>query len=584
MHIYCPSGSYDVNVEPSKDEVLFENSSTLLSLAGGMFSDIYGEVNPDDKTERRNGKHETKISRQENAFDVLLARRSTAGEPSSEQRRSIALQDATNPHEEEPRSRRYSHHSIADGAEGPYEDRTSSASPWAMPKRNIPIRSSDNNRPILSPRRQQQLLTPAREQPSPIRSISAREPPRPSFLPSPSHPQIPRVGPSSPEATPLAAKSVNPRDFGLSANLQIGNQAQKSPRRGYEDEAIATWVRDSSQHIDGSQPFSDLLSDNGEKTPGPAPQRVIAGPPDRACGSPEVTGGIGKPFRLPLKPPDKARQPSVAVAEREDTPQLARADEEHSLTGSEPARLEYPGFERVSTLIRDPSKETFTTQFDATLDYERRKKAINQRLANESRSQSTLIFPHADPTQDSVMFFPRESKKSPHKSRYLAAKAALAAGTRQQGSEREKEKSTAQSGGLAHDDPRAYYIRNRDKMQESSHAKTGLKIKRTQTHRLPLESIPDDCKLHHLISTCSVRDETIPSLINESRNLDTYIQSGAISSSGCGFIELSQKDYATWEAKLGDLLRQTYRNRDGNIPVDISLDLRLSDGETYGFV
>ena len=43
LHIYCPPGSYDVNIEPSKDDVLFGDTSALLLLVEGLFRDTYGE-------------------------------------------------------------------------------------------------------------------------------------------------------------------------------------------------------------------------------------------------------------------------------------------------------------------------------------------------------------------------------------------------------------------------------------------------------------------------------------------------------------------------------------------------------------
>lgn len=44
MNIVCPRGSYDVNVEPAKDEVLFTNADLLVSLAEKCFKIVYGEL------------------------------------------------------------------------------------------------------------------------------------------------------------------------------------------------------------------------------------------------------------------------------------------------------------------------------------------------------------------------------------------------------------------------------------------------------------------------------------------------------------------------------------------------------------
>ena len=41
MHIRCPSESYDVNIEPAKDEVLFFRPKSLLSLTETLFQKAY---------------------------------------------------------------------------------------------------------------------------------------------------------------------------------------------------------------------------------------------------------------------------------------------------------------------------------------------------------------------------------------------------------------------------------------------------------------------------------------------------------------------------------------------------------------
>lgn len=45
MQISCPPASYDVNVEPAKDDVLFTNVAFVLAMLEKFFKDIYGDVN-----------------------------------------------------------------------------------------------------------------------------------------------------------------------------------------------------------------------------------------------------------------------------------------------------------------------------------------------------------------------------------------------------------------------------------------------------------------------------------------------------------------------------------------------------------
>lgn len=46
LNLFCPSGSYDANIEPAKDDVLFTNSELVLGIIERFFRNIYGEAQP----------------------------------------------------------------------------------------------------------------------------------------------------------------------------------------------------------------------------------------------------------------------------------------------------------------------------------------------------------------------------------------------------------------------------------------------------------------------------------------------------------------------------------------------------------
>ena len=48
FNIMCPAGSYDPNVEPAKDDVLFIAEDVVLDLCQKFFAEIYGRVEKDD--------------------------------------------------------------------------------------------------------------------------------------------------------------------------------------------------------------------------------------------------------------------------------------------------------------------------------------------------------------------------------------------------------------------------------------------------------------------------------------------------------------------------------------------------------
>ena len=71
LNITCPPGSYDANVEPAKDDVLFTNSELFLEIVESFFNKIYGTVQPGpSKPPTKN------VSRlQPHGIEILLARK-----------------------------------------------------------------------------------------------------------------------------------------------------------------------------------------------------------------------------------------------------------------------------------------------------------------------------------------------------------------------------------------------------------------------------------------------------------------------------------------------------------------------------
>lgn len=77
MNMVCPRGSYDANVEPAKDDVLFVNPDLVLRLAGKFFKSVYGERQldmPKAKPSSTPGTH---------GIELMLAMRRTPGEDDS---------------------------------------------------------------------------------------------------------------------------------------------------------------------------------------------------------------------------------------------------------------------------------------------------------------------------------------------------------------------------------------------------------------------------------------------------------------------------------------------------------------------
>ena len=74
MNIICRAGSYDANVEPAKDDVLFMDSEGFLVTVEQFFRNVYGELRPKDDS-RKTAKHAASRPR---GFEILLARKPQA--------------------------------------------------------------------------------------------------------------------------------------------------------------------------------------------------------------------------------------------------------------------------------------------------------------------------------------------------------------------------------------------------------------------------------------------------------------------------------------------------------------------------
>ena len=70
MNIYCPKGSYDVNVEPAKDDVLFTDAKVVLSFIQTTLSDFY-----EQPTIRQKDHLAQPRLREDNDFEVLLSKK-----------------------------------------------------------------------------------------------------------------------------------------------------------------------------------------------------------------------------------------------------------------------------------------------------------------------------------------------------------------------------------------------------------------------------------------------------------------------------------------------------------------------------
>ncbi|KAJ5999849.1 Ribosomal protein S5 domain 2-type fold subgroup [Penicillium waksmanii] len=85
LQIECPQGAYDVNIEPGKDDVLFEDREIMLSLAENLLRDFYGQLPVDTKKSPTKDKStSSNTAGTTTGFNVLMARKHTEGPPANQ--------------------------------------------------------------------------------------------------------------------------------------------------------------------------------------------------------------------------------------------------------------------------------------------------------------------------------------------------------------------------------------------------------------------------------------------------------------------------------------------------------------------
>ncbi|KAL1965765.1 hypothetical protein VTN77DRAFT_5086 [Rasamsonia byssochlamydoides] len=569
LHIECPRGSYDVNVEPAKDDVLFADPQIIVSLAESLFKDVYGDLDDDN---RNAGEEAAEKTAGKDDFSLLLARKPAVQfpvSPPSSNPAATARQTgldssgatSTCVSETAPQSSSDSQpRDVASSSEGEVRpSERNSLNPWTIAKTHFFHRNP--NTPSQSRSTPSQLVASSRGRESSERGGSRVErnqrvspsPPPPSPSHSTSHSSSPetRDSPMFVSARQLSRRKVSVPTLDLSAR-----SARERARERYGNGALDTWFKKTTQ-VSLNSPSSSSSTVAGQREHNREDRsesevlHKILGPHD----SIQPVSGVHKPFKVTI-PRAGARNSALP-----DLYSSQMADDSRSVEPSE-RRQEFPVLERWSSLLHQPPSQENGSELENALDFERRKRAaILSRREQMRNSQESNALSNS-----------QLSLNSPHQNRYLAARAALTASantTTAQPDDSPAESETAP--GLDRNDPRAYFMRHQEMDQSNSASGTGLKIKRVHTSRLPLEKIPDGFDTHDLALQWPAPFGPLSASYRRARLVDSYIRSGT------GFDAFAAPDLASfskiWEARLAALIREKYRTKDGDGAPDLQLDL-----------
>lgn len=547
LQIQCSSASYDVNIEPAKDDVLFEDPQRILSLADDLFRGMYGEST--DHIEKREPSKKGKEKMPNNdGFELLMARKSPI--PPTTQREttnntipgSSFVMSSSNIRRLSPRSSGFTQteHDISRDEGNKKGQDLEGLNPWSVTKLNAPFRTPMKTQagpstvPLITHTARREPLQRFRgaTQNSPASSES-------SAAPSPSTSNSnPNSTSTSPTDTRFSPSVQNPQTSPTVSMQSSTKRTRERDRERYGNGALDTWFEKITQaglrRNEEHQPEAE--NENEEEEP-PLAQLAQArfGSSDQSQS--DMSGSAGDLFTQ--DDPGEAQMTPAPSTQDLESPTNRHSRAINSRKG-------LPVMEKWSSRLYQSSGAPHNAELEKALDFEHRKKEAVLKYREEKRNRLETS----------------GSTNSPHHSRYLAARASLNSQPNKPQSEPSlTSEASVSKPTLSPFDPRAYLIRQNDNQQQVS--KDG-RARRIQTGKLPFENIPEGYDLHDVLLTMPLDISVLSSSIKENLKHDLYTQSGtdfeAFAASG------SETSFDTWRHRLSDLINKTYKTGEPGAP------------------
>ena len=599
LHIRCPGGSYDANIEPAKDDVLFEDPQFVLSLVSDLFADTYGSL--DDSSEQtipRTGLVQKQQQQQQHngPFDLLLARKRGAGSDGNTEKASNNNNNSYRlPEFSAPGLQFRSPVSVRNRTERIYRPRdedegvrdntahfeignttteNSFLNPWSISKMNIPLLTPEKSQSQAKGNERLTMFNSRERQESRHRgSAASRQCIDSPILPSPAS----TTSPVSVDHSPLSVRfSPNVTTVATQASerrapTEVVERGPGSNRElGSRFRAMAT-ATDMQTSVEEGQSADRQTEPSLSQC---AQDRFVLCRPRQ----PDTHDNADL---------DKTQSCDLSrdAMQQDESPEPGPS----SGTGEtrNPGLSGFLGFQKATSVLHQSADAAEASEVEEALDFERRKRhaAAVQKQKQREYTRGLARFSAND---DQV------PSSSPHNNRYLAARAAL---TSESNVPTEVENLSRSDKVLPTStlnvyDPRAYLIRMRDRTALGE----GGQLKRTQTRRLPFETIPQGSRLHNVCLTQEADQKLILTAFTETLKSDVYMQCS-------NDVDVSRPENITspwelgehiesWNHRLSTLIRDKYGVPDnGNcqdegredIDIDISSALarHFSDSNTY---
>ncbi|KAJ6006792.1 DNA mismatch repair protein C-terminal [Penicillium sp. IBT 35674x] len=539
LQLSCPRGSYDVNIEPGKDDVLFEDRDLVVSLVEDLFSEHYGPLeNAQPKSPAKGKSSRTKKS---DGFDIMLARRPLT-DPSTKYRQngenpvqSTIIQGTPSSEVQSQTATSMSQSSQEAATRSAHIRRPRSINPWSVTGINASLRtprrelvsqpispelvwaesSSENIRPTMSQ---------GHDQRSPPESPELISPPSSRLVStSPinqqrqSHTQESQGSPTQINSTSSSRKAARQRDkerygngaldtwFTRTTQLSLGEESVELTAQ----EAAVPTISQLARERFGIQ-TQDLERDNSV-------DKDIAG----------HKGNVSEDQSPPTSQPDQTSG-------------------EACYQGSMDSGRGFPVLERWAANLREGFNPDSHSEVEKALDFERRKKEAIQTYRARQAASNTPSSSQA-------------SSHGPHHNRFLKAKAALA-------SDRPFAAEIDLVSFFRPNDPREYLIRQNAR----GLPKVDSKIRRIPSKKLPFESIPEGYDIHDTGLSLSSDLLHLKKAFDLLAPHDSYTHDGKEDQLSASIVE---SQAPAWNVRLNAMVKKRYEARKEPRPADLKIDV-----------
>ncbi|PYH81634.1 hypothetical protein BO82DRAFT_335426 [Aspergillus uvarum CBS 121591] len=522
LHIRCQEATYDVNIEPAKDDVLLENPQELLSAVEALLRGIYG-AQPEPAEQPRSLQKGKAPVRESNGFDLLLARKdpieATQSTTSSHSPGFVTAQSML---KAPPPSTDASHTSDVNNLR---RKRLEALNPWSFTKMNV---SSGSARILPQTQSTYEVIDDDVAE-SRRDSLGSRPAPSPkSLLPSPSASSTSTLA-ISPARTQISPIRLQPSHSPPEHNTHesVKRALRERDRERYGNGSLDTWFTKTTQVAMSRLEASGQPREESEE-------------PSLAKLAAQRFEASNATFQEPQTPADDVPDsPPSAAAMSQVLDRSPSAIEDAEIQGNHRG---LPVLERWSSRLHQLSRDS-QNELEKALDFERRKRDAIQERRKQLQSSHAASTP-----------------RSPHLNRYLNARAALTSDTAISHPQDLVELEQTNRPVLSPHDPRSYLIRYRAQNATSDGTS---KPKRISTNKLPFERIPEE---HALYDTGVTVSTDVSQLSKLAKGMSPEpVFTDPVTGSDRSNILATDSPIDLWTQRLTELIQARYREAQPNV-------------------